>query len=442
MGFVRIAPFNSWIDDNISNIWATNTSGTFGTATNWTLGPSATPLAPSSGDIASFVFGGSYTVTFGGGVSNHMLLARGGNVTLNLNNSTYTLTSTMYEGGIVVGRYDGEVASITFVNGTVNCNDVILGQKFNAKGTLTIGNNATFNSGGSVYVGGSYETANAGTFNIPGGTGTLNITGATANVNIAGTLKVYASGTVNYNAGSLSVGNLDVNGRVTLSAGGNKVLRVKSVTTNGVGRINLNDNDMIVDYTGTSPIDSIKGQISQGYNAGGWNGVGLSSSRAATSPNAGELGKTALGYGEAGVLHRSSFDGIAVDSTTVLVKYTYFGDADLDGDADGVDIGTWATNFTGELGGLGSMVWTQGDWDYDGDVDGVDAGLWAQSFTGELGGGGLGSIFIDTPISAGAMQILNGMGITVVPEPGMAAIMVLGLAAVAASRRRGGRRIA
>jgi hypothetical protein len=69
------------------------------------------------------------------------------------------------------------------------------------------------------------------------------------------------------------------------------------------------------------------------------------------------------------------------------------GDADGDGDVDGVDIGIWAANFTGELGGTGTMTWSQGDWDMDGDVDGVDAGLWSKNFTGELGrsGAGMGS---------------------------------------------------
>ncbi|HEY7091077.1 MAG TPA: hypothetical protein VH518_23470 [Tepidisphaeraceae bacterium] len=128
-------------------------------------------------------------------------------------------------------------------------------------------------------------------------------------------------------------------------------------------------------------------------------------------------GTTRLGYVDNANLHQDSFAGQPVDDSSILMKLTYAGDADLDGDADGVDIGTWAVNFTGELGGTGSMTWDQGDWDYDGDVDGVDAGLWAQAFTGELGGGGLGSIIVDAPMSAAAGQILRGMGITVVPEP-------------------------
>src|SRR5262249_30894113 len=97
---------------------------------------------------------------------------------------------------------------------------------------------------------------------------------------------------------------------------------------------------------------------------------------------------------------------------------------------------TWATNFTGELGGTGSQVWTQGDWDYDGDVDGVDAGLWAQAFTGELGGAGLGSIVVDAPLKPGAAAILRGLGVTVVPEPELAGSILSASGALLLGGRR------
>jgi len=206
------------------------------------------------------------------------------------------------------------------------------------------------------------------------------------------------------------------------------------------GRLDLTDNDMIVDYTGASPIASIHGLIKNGYNNGSWTGVGgIKSSRAASSPNAGEAGKTALGYGEASALGISSFDGISVDSTSILIKYTYYGDANLDGDADGVDIGTWATNFTGELGGSAgaTMTWAQGDWDYDGDVDGVDAGLWATAFTGELGGAGL-VVQVDEPLSRQAAEVLEGLGIAVVPEPLSVTTPVI---VMALSLKRSGRKM-
>ena len=170
-----------------------------------------------------------------------------------------------------------------------------------------------------------------------------------------------------------------------------------------------------------------------GYAGGAWNGPGITTSLGGTIASGPFAGKQAgLGYAEATEIGSpATFSGQAIDDTTVVVKYTFFGDADLDGDVDGLDIGTWATNFTGELGGAGTSVWTQGDWDYDGDVDGLDAGAWATNFTGELGGGGLGPIFTT---NADAAAILSSMGIDVVPEPALS-VALLPLAALAGRRR-------
>ncbi|HEY7086715.1 MAG TPA: hypothetical protein VH518_01420 [Tepidisphaeraceae bacterium] len=251
------------------------------------------------------------------------------------------------------------------------------------------------------------------------------------------------SNSFEWNGAVVTTGSLDIQGGTLMikpGAGvgtighGRAITDVGSIniiggSANPTAKLDLTDNAMVVDYTGASPLADVRAYIKKGQNGGDWLGNGITSSRAATSPNSGELHKTGIGYGEASSLHITSFLGDPVDSTTIVMRYTYIADADLDGDVDGVDIGIWATNFTGELGGIGNKAWTEGDWDYDGDVDGVDAGLWAQNFTGELGGNGLGSIVIDSPIAPQARAILQGMGITVVPEPqwlGLAGLLAAG----------------
>jgi hypothetical protein len=96
------------------------------------------------------------------------------------------------------------------------------------------------------------------------------------------------------------------------------------------------------------------------------------------------------------------------------------------------DVGRWSTNFTGELGGTNaSKVWYDGDWDHDGDVDLDDVGFWSVNFTGELGGG-TGSpagqtLWLGDAVSSlnpTARAALEGMGITVVPEPGMTGLLL------------------
>ena len=58
--------------------------------------------------------------------------------------------------------------------------------------------------------------------------------------------------------------------------------------------------------------------------------AGVNSSAAATDANA----DTALGYGDNAELGLTTFSGVALTGPEILVKYTYYGDADLSGVVD------------------------------------------------------------------------------------------------------------
>jgi hypothetical protein len=73
--------------------------------------------------------------------------------------------------------------------------------------------------------------------------------------------------------------------------------------------------------------------------------------------------------GEGGPLF-SSFDGIAVTSSDVLVKYTYLGDTNLDGVVDGQDLANTLAGLSGGLTG-----WVNGDFTYTGSVTSADVTL-------------------------------------------------------------------
>ncbi len=292
----------------------------------------------------------------------------------------------------------------------------------------------TFGNGGAN---GSY----AGTVADGSGTVSLIKTGAGAQT-ISGN-NTYTGGTT-VNAGTLVVGhyhglgnsNLTINGTATtqLAAG------ITSTNAAGSGAVQLDllsiaggatptaffditDNNLIVhngDY------NTLNAQVTNSLYSGFWAGEGIGSSTANTDGN----GDKAIGIvnnddGGGGAFFSSwpsgadSGGAVSTTNTDVLIRYTYFGDANLDGitDAD-EDFSLWLTGSTSE-GALGG--WLFGDFNYDGQVDNSDDyALW---LTGATSGG--------SPL---------GGGVQPVPEPSTLLLAALGLAGVAAVRLRRRRR--
>ncbi|HEY7091432.1 MAG TPA: hypothetical protein VH518_25265 [Tepidisphaeraceae bacterium] len=344
---------------------------------------------------------------------------------------TYNMSGgTLIVGTIQVGNanFAGSLSSSTTAAGTFN----LSGSAVINVSSVEIGKSATghdygigvFNqSGGNfqayhVLIGDDFFQTPNNTFNLSGGTYECIQNGSTT---------LNRGSVFNYTGGWFAPGDLTIDGaQMIVSPGGNKIIRAGSVqvadTPTLLGVLDLNDNKITINFRDDF---DLRQMIQRGFNGGMWNGSGITSSTAAAT-RLSALPR-ALGYG---------YDRGTPDA----VVYTVYGDADLDGDADGVDIGTWALNFTGELGGnisTATKYWEDGDWDYDGDVDGVDAGLWARDFTGELGGGGLGALLLDLPnVNPGAAAILRGMGITVVPEPAAAFLAIGGMSILFRLRTR------
>jgi hypothetical protein len=175
-------------------------------------------------------------------------------------------------------------------------------------------------------------------------------------------------------SGNATVGSLTLAGgaSLTLSVSGDHVLRTKALGIGGNSSLDLNDNALIIDYPGGSPVAVIRDYLLSGRNGGAWNGAGISSSAAAALPGSG------LGYAEATDLFSAfpaSFAGQSVDSTSILVRHTLLGDATLDGNVDVADLGKLATNWQQT-----QRRWSQGDFNYDGTVDVADLGLLASNW--------------------------------------------------------------
>ncbi|MGH7176159.1 MAG: choice-of-anchor Q domain-containing protein [Tepidisphaeraceae bacterium] len=172
-------------------------------------------------------------------------------------------------------------------------------------------------------------------------------------------LSVAGTGTLNIGGTSqFAAINIAAGGLMNLNAGGDKVLRARALNITASGELDLFDNDLILDYAGSrsATLDAIQSLINSARNFGAWDGPGITSTSARDNP----LQNTTLGAMEASDYLNyygagTPFAGQTLDSTAVLVKYTYYGDADFSGtvtldDYSLID-GGYLLNLTGWLNG-------------------------------------------------------------------------------------------
>jgi hypothetical protein len=170
-------------------------------------------------------------------------------------------------------------------------------------------------------------------------------------------------------------------------------------------------------------------QVAAGYNlAGGanWQGSGgiTSSNAAANSSHLTALGVVQNNQGGSPLFTATNmFGGTTPNPGDVLVKYTWFGDANLDGKVDGSDYSLIDAGYAsgGQLTG-----WYNGDFNYDGTIDGSDYALIDNAYNNQ-----------GSPIKSSAMVAVSTAQVAAssatVPEPAAASLVI---AVAIASRRR------
>lgn len=205
---------------------------------------------------------------------------------------------------------------------------------------------------------GSYVTS--GTFNATGTMSILQDTAGTTNLAAGTNLTAsYISGkTLSLAAGAKLF--ITPNGT---SAATSKIASLSMAGTMGnwQSQIDLSNNDLIIDYAGSSdPVAQVVDMLKEGYAQSAWNGTGIISSMAADTPG------TTLGYADTASFPLASVGGQTLDSTSIVIKYTYIGDANLDGVVNAADLALMSPTGT---------TWTQGDFNYDGVVNGDDYAL-------------------------------------------------------------------
>jgi uncharacterized delta-60 repeat protein len=216
-------------------------------------------------------------------------------------------------------------------------------------------------------------------FNAGAGASTLNVNAGTYAFNADAqltsptlTVNVPAAGAVTFNTTQhLAALNL-TGGTATLPANGARVLVTSSLVIAGTGKLDLNDNSLIIDYSFNSPLATTRTYLSNARNDGAWTGTtGITSTTAKNDAT-----KTkAIGYIEASDLGVSSWNGQAVDSTALLFKLTRYGDANLDSNLNADDFALTDRGFAKHLTG-----YTNGDFNASGSVTAADYLLLDQSY--------------------------------------------------------------
>jgi hypothetical protein len=206
------------------------------------------------------------------------------------------------------------------------------------------------------------------------------------------------------------------------------------ITATSGGTLNLNNNDMIVQGQSLSSVSNL---VKLGFNGGNWNGTGVTSSNAQNDAShltaLGTIENNQNGSSVYGTGHL--FDGIAPNPTDVIVKFTYYGDTNLDGVVDGTDYSRideafFNNNYTSNAKLTG---WYNGDFNYDGVVDGSDYTLMDNAFnsqSGQIAGE------IASPDAVTADQIGGAIGTSAVPEPATLSLLGIGAIGLLGRRRR------
>ena len=315
---------------------------------------------------------------------------------------------------------------------------------FSVGGTLRLqgGNLST----GSVVLGGVNSRLNwtGGTLNL---TSTGSAFGGTLTVPSGGTLQLDGAITDPLNVTSSGTANLDPNtgtgilirslNTITLVAGGapyaqlnllpavtranRQLLITAGLTIGGTtnawqGKVDFANNDADLQ---SGSLAVVINQVSQGFNRGAWNGAGgIVSSSAANASHLTAIGIIQNNQGGAPLFTAAHlFDGTAPGTADILLKYTYFGDTNLDGKVDSTDYSRIDNGF---LAHGSSTGWYNGDFNYDGVIDGSDYALIDNTFNTQ---GAVLSANIAAEIDVFSDPSSN------VPEPaiGMLSIAIAGL---------------
>jgi len=308
---------------------------------------------------------------------------------------TYTQTGGTHtvNGTLVLGPAAAAQGGYVFSGGALNVSGTLmLGQAPTSSGNISIGSGATVTAASETI-----GVAGFGTFTQTGGANTVNgvlalsaLTGGDGIYFISGGTVTAKStlnnGTFAQSGGSVTAG--PVSGTGTISLGGGpatasfltpsfaqdrvgislngafslmlnptpSVSTTNVLTVSGGGKLDLVNNALQIHYgANPSPVADIAADLASGYDGGKWDGPGIITSAADSAHG--------LGFSDNG-------------AGQITVKFTRYGDANLDGAVNFNDLLLLAQHY----GTMTGATWDQGDFNYDGAVGFDDLLLLAQDY--------------------------------------------------------------
>jgi hypothetical protein len=329
---------------------------------------------------------------------------------------------------LTIGAGAGESGTVSVTSGELQVvGDLCVGGTSTARG----GAGYLVLLGGTTSVGGTLRVWSGG--EVDSVSGVLRSSASDADARVA----VVNDGLFRVLTGSRSVGAVTGTGTTKLDAGaslGVSMIRqdtisvgagatlslqsasctVSEVRTLGIagaagawkGRVDIGQNCLII---ANSSLAAVEDLVRSGMNlsAGYWDGQGIISSAAA-----GDLAMlTGIGVLDNSAASLTRFGDVGLTGSEIILRYTYLGDADLDGKVDfDRDFILWQTGFLNHLSG-----WEYGDFNYDGVVDfDNDYILWQRAFLG---------------------QSVLPAGVDYVPEPLTLSMIALGVLVLLRRRR-------
>ncbi len=307
----------------------------------------------------------------------------GGTSVLSVAGTTPSITNTTGSNTIT--------APLNLANGTaINVTAGSLAISPTTANTVGTGVNATVAASATLTLGGTANALNS-TTNIANA-GTLTVSGTAQTVgNISGAGSTTVSGAGNSTTPTLIANDIDQasltisNGAyVRLAASGTSTSALTSLTMGTTANLDISDNDVVINAPSPAAGASTLSAVAASVNAGFAGGNGIVTNTFTTNLET-------VGFALNDFLGFTSFGGVTVNTDSVLIKYTYFGDSNLDGFVTDDDLGYF-------LAGYGTDVsanpWAFGDYNHDGFTTDDDLGFFLASYgsTPGLAGGGIQAI--------------------------------------------------